>query len=265
MLCGCFSRMKRRCGLGNEVATIWRFPPMVPGAEGHPFFLQATDTAAKNEVTVFQPSDPPPPWLTEVNRRGHIPHRHVVLCQKMQVSKLKWTTFDSFRGSGNDVKQATDIEDRRMARATLWLKEMLINQPHSSSRLWSVYQTVCAYNLKAQGKSQVTSEGRFLLCFPSRVYCFLLFLLYTPFLFPGMNLETLTHVSHAYTTSHHHQDYFSIAVPSESNEFMSSKMEQSRRHTALFLGRATLGSVFYVLSILFLKTALCLGIIIPNL
>ena len=80
-----------------------------------------------------------------------------------------------------------------------------------------------------------------------------------------MNLETLTHISHAYTTSHHHQDYFSIAVPSESNEFMSSKMEQSRRHTALFLGRATLGSVFYVLSILFLKTALCLGIIIPNL
>lgn len=44
------------------------------------------------------------------------------------------------------------MEDLRMARATLWLKEMVINQPHSSSSLWSVYQIVCVYKLKAQGK-----------------------------------------------------------------------------------------------------------------
>lgn len=29
MLCGCFSRMKRRFGLGKGVRTIWRVPPIV--------------------------------------------------------------------------------------------------------------------------------------------------------------------------------------------------------------------------------------------
>ena len=108
----------------------------------------------------------------------------------------------------------------------------------------------------------------FLPCFPSRIYSILLFLLYTPFLFPGMNLETLTHISLVYTASNHHQEYFSIAVPSESNKFMSKQMEQSRKHTAIFLGHTTLSigwSVFHVRSIVFLKTTLCLCISIPNL
>ena len=108
----------------------------------------------------------------------------------------------------------------------------------------------------------------FLPCFPSRIYSILLFLLYTPFLFPGMNLETLTHISLVYTASNHHQEYFSIAVPSESNKFMSKQMEQSRKHPAIFLGHTTLSigwSVFHVRSIVFLKTTLCLCISIPNL
>lgn len=114
----------------------------------------------------------------------------------------------------------------------------------------------------------MTLECRFLLCFPSRIYSILLFLLYTPFLFPGMNLETLTHISPVYTTSNHHQEYFSIEVPSESNKFMSNTMEQSRKHPAVFLGHAILligYSMFHVCSIVFLKTTLCLCITIPNL
>lgn len=72
---------------------------------GAPFLPQSIHTAAKNEVTVFQPLDlTPPPWPTGVNQGGHIPSiGHVVLHQKMQVSKLKWTTSDKVRGSGNDV------------------------------------------------------------------------------------------------------------------------------------------------------------------
>ena len=114
----------------------------------------------------------------------------------------------------------------------------------------------------------MTLVCRFLPCFPSRIYSILLFLLYTPFLFPGMNLETLTHISLVYTASNHHQEYFSIAVPSESNKFMSKQMEQWRKHTAIFLGHTTRSigcSVFHVRSVVFLKTTLCLCITIPNL
>ena len=92
----------------------------------------------------------------------------------------------------------------------------------------------------------MTLVCRCLPCFPSRIYSILLFLLYTPFLFPGMNLETLTHISLVYTASNHHQEYFSIAVPSESNKFMSKQMEQSGKHCHIFRAHYTLDWVLCV-------------------
>lgn len=60
MRCSCFPRMKRRYGIGKEVETIWRFPPIVQGTWGVPILYSEHSHSCEELSDSFQPSYPAP-------------------------------------------------------------------------------------------------------------------------------------------------------------------------------------------------------------